>query len=137
MNLAKALNVALPELPVRAVAQERPPKIDPNLIVREQMRDGKLAVMVLTPKNRRYYPMTHEQWAVLQSFDGERTYCEIAEMLTAQTSVPHTEEYVREFAESIADLPCWYKTAQEQNIALWQKIAPGAIISPTLRHCYR
>ena len=78
---------SLPELPVRAVAQERPPKIDPNLIVREQMRDGKLAVMVLTPKNRRYYPMTHQQWAVLQSFNGERNYCEIAEILTAQTSV--------------------------------------------------
>ena len=86
------------------------------------MQDGKPTVLVMIPKTRRYYPMTHEQWAVLQSFDGERTYCEIAEMLTAQTSVPHTEEYVREFAESLADLPFWYKTAQEQNIALWQKI---------------
>ena len=137
MNLAKALNVALPELPVRAVAQPRLPKIDPNLIIKEQMQDGKPTVLVMIPKTRRYYPMTHQQWDMLRSFDGERTYREIAEAFTAQTSLIHTEEDVRHFAESIADQPFWYKTAQEQNIALWQKIAPGAIISPTLGHCYR
>jgi putative peptide zinc metalloprotease protein len=122
MNLAKALNVALPELPVRAVAQPRLPKIDPNLIIKEQMQDGKPTVLVMIPKTRRYYPMTHQQWDMLRSFDGERTYREIAEAFTAQTSLIHTEEDVRHFAESIADQPFWYKTAQEQNIALWQKI---------------
>jgi len=122
MNLAKALNVALPELPVQTVAQRRLPRVDPALIVKEQTQDGKPMVMVLIPKTRRYYPFTHAQWALLQLFDGERSYAEIAEIATARTSAIHTEEYVREFAESMADQPFWHRTAQEQNVALWQKL---------------
>jgi len=122
MNLAKALNVALPELPVRTVGQERLPKLDPGLIVREQTQDGKPMLMVLIPTTRRYYPVTQGQWDLMQLFNGERTYREIAELATAQTSISYTESYVREFAEILADQPFWYKTPQEQNIALWQKL---------------
>jgi putative peptide zinc metalloprotease protein len=122
MNLAEALNVALPELPVQASAQKRLPRVDPDLIIKEQTQDGKPMVMVLIPKTRRYYPMTHQQWALLQLFDGERTYGDIAEIATAQTSVFYTEDYVRDFAETMVDLPFWYRTSQEQNIALWQKL---------------
>jgi putative peptide zinc metalloprotease protein len=122
MNLAEALNLALPELPVQTSAHSRLPRLDPNLIVKEQTQDGKPMVMVMIPKTRRYYPLTHQQWAVLQLFDGERTYGEIAEIATAQTAVSYSEEYVREFAETMIDLPFWYQTAQEQNIALWQKL---------------
>jgi putative peptide zinc metalloprotease protein len=122
MNLAEALNVALPEIPVRALAKERLPRIDPNLVVKEQTQDGKPMVMVLIPKTRRYYPFTQAQWVLLQLFDGQRTYGEIAEIATAQTLVFHSEDYVREFAETMADQPFWYKTPQEQNIALWEKL---------------
>ena len=122
MNLAEALNT-LPELPVQTVAQKRLPRVDPNLIIREQTQDGKPMIMVLIPKTRRYYPFTHEQWALLQLFDGERTYDEIAERHTGQTGILYTGDYVRQFAEAIADQPFWYKTAQEQNVALWQKLS--------------
>lgn len=122
MNLAKALNVALPELPVRTAGQQRLPKLDPTLIAKEQMQDGKPVVMVLIAKTRRYYPLTPAQWALLKLFDGERSYGEVAEIATAESSVAYNEEYVREFAETLADQPFWYKTPQEQNIALWQKL---------------
>jgi putative peptide zinc metalloprotease protein len=122
MNLAEALNAALPELPAQTVGQKRLPRVDPGLIIKEQMQDGKPMVMVLIPKTRRYYPFTREQWALLQLFDGQRTYQEIAEIATVQASVLYTEEYVREFAETMADQPFWFKTPQEQNIALWQKL---------------
>src|SRR5437588_10069502 len=122
MNLAEALNT-LPELPVQTVAQKRLPRVDPDLIIREQTADGKPMIMVLIPKTRRYYPFTHEQWALLQLFDGERSYDEIARLHTAQTGVLYTGDYVRQFAEAIADQPFWYKTAQEQNVALWQKLS--------------
>jgi putative peptide zinc metalloprotease protein len=123
MNLAEALNVALPELPVQTVAQKRLPRVDPELVIKEQMQDGKPMIMVLVPKPRRYYPLSSEQWALLRLFDGERSYQEIAEVITAETSVLYTEDYVRQFAEVMADQPFWYKTPQEQNIALWQKLA--------------
>jgi putative peptide zinc metalloprotease protein len=122
MNLAEALNVALPELPVHITSQKRLPKVDPNLIVKEQTQDGKAMVMVLVPTTRRYYPLTHEQWDLLALFDGERSYEEIAQIHTSRTSVLYTEQYVRDFAGSIADLPFWYKTPQEQNIGLWEKL---------------
>jgi putative peptide zinc metalloprotease protein len=122
MNLAEALNLALPELPVQTAAPSRLPRLDPNLIVKEQTQDGKPMVMVMIPKTRRYYPLTHQQWALLQLFDGERTYADIAETATAQTGVAYSEEYVGEFAETMIDLPFWYRTSQEQNIALWQKL---------------
>ena len=54
-------------------------------------------VMVLVPSTRRYYPLTHEQWNLLALFDGERSYEEIAELYTSQTSVLYTEQYVREY----------------------------------------
>ena len=123
MNLAEALNVALPEIPVRSVAvKDRLPRVDPNLIVNEQTQDGKLMVMVMIPSTRRYYPMTHDQWELLSLFDGNRTYAEIAQIRTARSSVLYTEAYVRDFAESIADQPFWYRTAQERNIAFWSKL---------------
>jgi hypothetical protein len=122
MNLAEALNVALPELPRVTASLKRLPKVDSNLIVKEQTQDGKPMVMVLVPSTRRYYPLTHDQWSLLALFDGERSYEEIAELYTSQTSVLYTEQYVRDFAQSTAELPFWYKTAQEQNIGLWEKL---------------
>lgn len=123
MNLAEALNVALPELPaVTTASQKRLPKLDPNLIVKEQTQDGKPMVMVLIPSSRRYYPVTHDQWNLLTLFDGERSYEEIADLYTTQTGALYTEQYVRDFAQSTAELPFWYKTAQEQNIGLWEKL---------------
>lgn len=122
MNLAEALNVALPELPRVTTPLKRVPKIDPNLIIKEQTQDGKPMVMVLIPSTRRYYPLTHEHWGLLSLFDGERSYEEIAEIYTAQTSVLYTEQYVRDFAASCVDLPFWYKSPQEQNVALWEKL---------------
>jgi putative peptide zinc metalloprotease protein len=122
MNLAEALNVALPELPRVTAALKRVPKLDPNLIIKEQTQDGKPMIMVLIPSTRRYYPVTHEHWGLLSLFDGERSYAEIAELYTAQTSVRYSEGYVRDFAAACADLPFWYKSPQEQNIALWEKL---------------
>jgi putative peptide zinc metalloprotease protein len=122
MNLAEALTAALPEIPIRNLPKDRPLRLDPNLIIKEQTQDGKPMVMVVIPSTRRYYPLTHEQWGLLSLFDGIRTCQEIAALYTDRTSVLYTEEYVRGFVESIADQPFWYKTAQEQNIALWEKL---------------
>src|SRR3984957_1538313 len=122
MNLAEALNAALPEIPTRNLPKDRPLRLDPNLIIKEQTQDGKPMVMVVIPSTRRYYPLTHEQWGLLSLFDGIRTCQEIAELYTDRTSVLYSEEYVRGFVESIADQPFWYKTAQEQNVALWEKL---------------
>lgn len=122
MNLAEALNVALPDIPVRTLPKDRPPKLDPNLIAREQIQDGKPTIMVLIPSTRLIYPMPSAQWDLMCLFDGTGTYEEIAQLQTARTSVLYTETYVREFAELLSDQPFWSQTAQERNIALWEKL---------------
>ncbi|HUO14813.1 MAG TPA: hypothetical protein VMX38_07495, partial [Verrucomicrobiae bacterium] len=104
------------------MSRDRPLQLDPKLIIKEQTQDGKPMMMVVIPSTRCYYPITHDQWDLLSLFDGNRSFKEIAELRTAQTSVLYTEDYVREFAESVADRPFWHKTAQEQNIGLWEKL---------------
>src|SRR5579864_84307 len=122
MNLAEALNTP-PELPVKLFAQKRPPKADPDLIIREQTQDGKLMIMVMIPRTRAYYSFTPEQWELLQLFDGEREYREIAETYTQHTGVLWKEEDIRTFAESLGEGEFWYKSPQERNITQWQKLA--------------
>ena len=122
MNLTEALNAALPELPARKVKHERVPTLDPGLITREQIEAGELTVLVLVPDTRDYYRVTPDQWALLQLFDGQRSYADIADTLTAQTNQLYDEDYIRDFAEQLKDTQFWYRTPQEKNIALMERM---------------
>lgn len=55
MNILEALNIALPELPAEAVRVERPPRVDPSIIVREQLQEGRPVVLLLIPEIHNYY----------------------------------------------------------------------------------
>ena len=123
MNLAEALNVAIPDLPVRVARRERPPKVAPDLIVRETVEDGQPFFNVMIPETRRYYPFLPEQWKLLRLFDGIRTYAEVAELYSAETGAFFPEQYARDFAEQSRDMPFWYRSPQERNIALSEKLA--------------
>ena len=79
-------------------------------------------MMVLIPASRVYYPLTHEQWALLQLFDGERSYSEIAELYAAQSNSLFTEQDVAAFVDALAGGEFWYKTPQEKNVTLWEKL---------------
>src|SRR5208282_1407401 len=87
MNIVEALNVALPEIPERLARQKHVPKMDPRLIGRAHVLDGVPVVRVLVPDNHEFYTLPPEYWEVLQLFDGERTYEEIAELFTARTGM--------------------------------------------------
>jgi putative peptide zinc metalloprotease protein len=123
LNLAEALNVAIPDIPIRVVKRDRPPRVDPNLIVRETIEDGQPFVNVLIPETRRYYPLQPEQWKLLRLFDGVRSYAEIAELFTAETRTWLSPEMAQQFAEETQDIPIWYRSPQERNIALSEKLA--------------
>ncbi len=123
MNLAEALNVAIPDLPVQVARRGRPPKVAPDLIVRETIEDGQPFFNVMIPETRRYYPFLPEQWKLLRLFDGMRTYAQVAELYSAETGALFPEEYVRQFAEESQDMPFWYRSPQERNIALSEKLS--------------
>jgi len=120
MNIVEALNVALPEIPARV--KHRLPRMNPRIIAREQIEEGQPMMMVLVPEMHQYYRLTPEQWALLQLFDGSRTYQEVAEMFSAQTSIAYTPELAQEFAAASPEAGFWYQTAQEKNFTLCEKL---------------
>src|ERR1035441_9470121 len=107
MNIAEALNVALPEMPERLTRQKRVPKMDPRLLGREHISDGVPEVRVLIPDIHQYYTLPPRDWELLQLFDGERTYEEIAALFTARTGIAATADWVLEYATVNAGAAFW------------------------------
>jgi putative peptide zinc metalloprotease protein len=122
MNLSEALDAALPEMPKTRLARGRPPCLDPELIVREDTLNGEPIVGVLKREKRNFFRFTPSQWQIVQLFDGVRSYEEIAELYTEQTGAPIAAEDLQGFAESMEQEDFWYKTPQEKNLAMSQKL---------------
>src|ERR1700733_10025554 len=122
MNITQALNVALPELPARLIS-ERPPRIHPDVVFREHVEDGAPVVRAFVPGVASMFVFPPESWRLIQLFDGQRSFAEIAEIYSAETGADYSEVTVRDFAASIAALNFWYRTPQEKNIKLMQKTA--------------
>jgi hypothetical protein len=114
MNITRALNAALPEIPARAVAQ-RQPRLDPGFTCKEHLEDGEPVIRVYIPSAGAMYKFPPQNWALIQLFDGMRTCGEVAEIYSSQTGVVYTPEAIREFADELEAAQFWYKTAQEKN----------------------
>ena len=123
MNIVEALNVALPEIPERLARQKRIPKMDPRLVAREHVLDGVRVVLVLIPGGHGYYTLPPVNWELIQLFDGERTYEEIAELFAARTGMAVSGDWVLEFANDNADAAFWSKTLQEKNARFREELA--------------
>jgi len=122
MNLSEALDAALPEMPQARLTRARPPCLDPDLIVRDDAIDGEPIVGVFKREKSNYFRFDPAQWQLAILFDGVRSYQEIAEQFTADTGAPMSSTDVRVFADALEESGFWYKTAQEKNIALNQKL---------------
>ena len=122
MNIANALNAALPELPERVIKRALP-KLDPRVIAKQQIEHGKPTVLAKLPGADNFIRLEPPQWVLLQLFDGERSYAEISAEASAQTGVPYSEEDAREFASFLQEnTELFYKSPLEKNIALQQKL---------------
>jgi putative peptide zinc metalloprotease protein len=122
MNIANALNAALPELPERAIKRSLP-KLDPRVIAKQQIESGQPTVLAKLPGADNFIRLEPPQWVLLQLFDGERSYLEISNQVSERTGIPYSEDAVREFASFIqANTDLYYKSPLERNIALQQKL---------------
>ncbi|HKD71382.1 MAG TPA: hypothetical protein VKB61_04585, partial [Candidatus Acidoferrum sp.] len=119
MNLTRVLNVALPDMPAR-VLSERPPRLDPGVVAREDIDDGKPVVRTYVPCAQSMFTFPPSNWRLAQLFDGSRSYEEIAEMYSQQAGAEYSAEEVREFASNLDAIDFWYRTPQEKNILLMQ-----------------
>ena len=122
MNITQALNVALPELPAKLIS-ERPPRLHPDVVFREHFEEGKREVRAFVPGVDALFTFPPDTWQLIQLFNGQRSFAEIADLYSAQTGALYSEETVRDFAADIDAMNFWYQTTQEKNIKLMQKTA--------------
>jgi putative peptide zinc metalloprotease protein len=122
MNLSEALDAALPEMPKTRLSRSRPPRVDPDLVIREEILDGEASVGVLQRDQGQFFRLTPSQWQLATLFNGVRSYEEISVMYQEQTGLTFDAGEVRSFAENLEDCQFWHKTAQEKNLALSQKL---------------
>jgi putative peptide zinc metalloprotease protein len=122
MNLSEALDAALPEMPKTRLSRSRPPRLDPALVVREDMLDGEVTFGVLNREKGEFFRMTPQQWSLATLFDGVHAFDEIAVLFAEQTGTSISSEEVRDFADNMEATGFWYKSPQEKNLALSQKL---------------
>ncbi|MDE3199927.1 MAG: HlyD family efflux transporter periplasmic adaptor subunit [Acidobacteriota bacterium] len=122
MNLSEALDAALPEIPKASFARSKPPMMDPDLIIREEVLDGEPTVGVLQREKGQFFRFPLAQWQLIQLFDGVRSYEEIAELYREQSNADTTAEELSAFAAAMEEQGFWYKTAQEKNLAMSERL---------------
>ena len=122
MNLAKVLEVALPDVPPLRQRQGFP-RMHPRHVAREHVeRDGPL-VMVLVPDGPNcFFRFNPLQYKLATKFDGTRSYAQVADAFQAETGVVLDPKNVEEFADSLERMDFWYKTPQEQSILLCEQL---------------
>ncbi|HKU27290.1 MAG TPA: hypothetical protein VJQ54_17595, partial [Candidatus Sulfotelmatobacter sp.] len=122
MNIANALDAALPELPERLVKTTMP-KLDPRVIAKQQLEKGQPVVLAKLPGGENFIRFEPAQWVLLQLFDGKRSYGEISQEVISRTGAPYSEDAVRQFAAFIrGETDLFYSSPIEKNIALYQQL---------------
>ena len=109
-------------MPKTRLREASPPRLDPDIVVREDVLDGEPIVAVLPTRQGELFPLDPAQWELAQLFDGVRSYEEIAEQFTAQTGAPTGRKMCGSLPRHWTNPNFWYKTPQEKNLALSQKL---------------
>lgn len=122
MNLSEALDAALPEMPPARQSRTRLPRMDPNLAVREDLLDEERVYAVLQRDTGNFFRLAPDQWQLANLFDGARTFEEIAKLYETETGATIGANDVESFADNLEDANFWYKSPQERNLALSQKL---------------
>jgi putative peptide zinc metalloprotease protein len=117
MNLTRALDVALPEIPARLVAQSCP-RLHPDVVFKEHIVDGRPTVRVYVPGVDAMFNLAPPTWELVRFFDGRRSFQQVAETYTRETGKPISIEDVQEVGGDLESIHFWYKTPREKNIAL-------------------
>jgi putative peptide zinc metalloprotease protein len=122
MNIVRALDAALPELPERVLRRDTP-RLDSRIITKEHIENGQRVVIAKVPGSDMVLRFTPEQWKLIQLFNGQRTYGEIAGLSVEHTGFLFDEDGVREIASFLFDnTEFLYKTPLQKNIVLKQEL---------------
>lgn len=123
MNLSQALDQPSADFVIdRGV--ERFPTFNPKVISREHREPQGTVYMVLVPGSRRVLYLTSDQWNAVQLFDGRRSYEQVVRLLR-QRGIGFSVDALRGLCEQLDERGFWFKTPQEESIALLHKLADG------------
>ena len=122
MNLTRALEVALPEIPARLIAQTCP-RLHPDLVFKEHMVDGRPTVRVFVPGVDAMFNLAPATWELVRFFDGQRSFEQVVEAYARETGKPISLDEVHGVAGDLESIEFWYKTPREKNIALMLQTA--------------
>jgi len=100
MNLTRALNVALPDLPARLIAQ-RCPRLHPEAVHKEHIVDGRPTVRILIPGVDTIFNLSPQTWNLVRFFDGQRNYEEVEEAYFRETGIRVSLEELHELADDL------------------------------------
>ena len=120
MNLTEALNVALPDLPARSLRRAYP-RLHPLIVAREHIEDGERVVHAIVSGANQMYRFTLEQWRLMQLFNGENSFDDVARLFREQTGTAYSPGDIREYASSLDEI--WYASSERPNLTLAQKEA--------------
>jgi putative peptide zinc metalloprotease protein len=121
MNLARVLDVSLPELP-KLMGRERYFRFNPKITFRERVEKGVTNVYVVTEQTRKVFLLTPEKWKLVQLFNGVRNYEQIAKLWQQQCGVKASPEMIRAFAENLDASGFWLKTPEEAAMAMMEEL---------------
>lgn len=122
MNIVRALEVALPEMPERIVRQT-PPKLDPRVIAKEHIENREPTTLVKLPGSDLVFRFSPLQWQLIQMFDGRSSWAEISTRFEEQTGTAVLEDDVKELASFLqANSPLLWKSPLERNITLQEEL---------------
>ena len=120
MNLTRALEVALPEIPARLIAQSCP-RLHPDVVFKEHIVDGRPVVRIVVPGVDAMFNVSPATWKLVRFFDGQRSFEQVAEAYTRETGMLISLDDVHGLADDLESIRFWYKTPREKNIALMQQ----------------
>jgi putative peptide zinc metalloprotease protein len=117
MNLTEALNVALPRMQDERRVLPNFPRPHPKLISRQHVEGGESIVVAHVPGTAELFRFLPDQWALLQLFDGRRSYAEVSEEFRRRTGIEISEPDLRKFAQMLQDNGFWYETAHDTYLS--------------------
>ena len=122
MNIVRALDVALPELPERIV-RANPPKLDSTVISKQHIENGDPVVLAKKPGTDLVFRFKPIQWQLIQMFDGKRSLAEISDSFQQETGMAVSEDDIRELASYLqSNSQLLYKSPLEQNALLHEEL---------------
>jgi putative peptide zinc metalloprotease protein len=123
MNLSQALDQPSAEFP-RDDA-ERYPTFNPKTIMREHLEPQGKVIMAMAPGTGKVVYLTPTQWAAVQLFDGRRSYEDVSRLVRKKLGISFSAEALRKFCDDLENFRFWYKSPQEESIALMHKLVEG------------